>query len=177
MQQYFADCIAKQALLHPTTLPFLFTSSADGQQTFKSTSQEATPHPTPPRLASSNRASWSHPPGSDHRSATGRRRIQVSFQPLLLVAPLLALYSVASHCNHQWDSGHVHHCQSYNPACPRFFLTTSLARTTSFHFQDASHHLLVFAAPHRQVSLAIHFPHSCSLEWVEPHLQQITRDE
>ncbi|KAF1897651.1 hypothetical protein Lal_00032408, partial [Lupinus albus] len=38
----------KQALLHPITLPFIFTSNADGQQTFKSTSQEATPQPTPP---------------------------------------------------------------------------------------------------------------------------------
>lgn len=48
VQQYLADCMAKQALLQPTTLPFFFTSKADGQQMFKSTSQEARPHPIPP---------------------------------------------------------------------------------------------------------------------------------
>jgi hypothetical protein len=48
VQQYLADCIAKQALLQTTTFPFLLTSSADGQQTFKSTSQEAIPQPIPP---------------------------------------------------------------------------------------------------------------------------------
>jgi hypothetical protein len=48
VQQYLADCIAKQALLQPTTFPFLLTSSADGQQTCKSTSQEAIPQPIPP---------------------------------------------------------------------------------------------------------------------------------
>jgi hypothetical protein len=50
VQQYLADCIAKQALLQTTTFPFLLTSSADGQQTFKSTSQEAIPQPIPPPI-------------------------------------------------------------------------------------------------------------------------------
>ena len=48
VQQYLADCIAKQALLQPTTLLPLLTSSVEGQQMFTSTSQDATPHPTPP---------------------------------------------------------------------------------------------------------------------------------
>lgn len=48
VQQYLADCIAKQALLQPTTFPPLLTSNAEGQHTFKSTSQDATPHPIPP---------------------------------------------------------------------------------------------------------------------------------
>ncbi|KAG9147887.1 hypothetical protein Leryth_003485 [Lithospermum erythrorhizon] len=48
VQQDLADCIAKQALLQPTTLSPLLTSSADGQQTLRSTSHEATPQPTPP---------------------------------------------------------------------------------------------------------------------------------
>ncbi|PIA60415.1 hypothetical protein AQUCO_00300130v1 [Aquilegia coerulea] len=50
VQQYLADCMAKQALLHPTTFPPFFTSNAEGQQMFKSISHPAIPHPTPPPI-------------------------------------------------------------------------------------------------------------------------------
>ncbi|KAL0555586.1 hypothetical protein IC582_009536 [Cucumis melo] len=42
--------MAKQALLHPTTFPFFFTSNLDGQKMFTSISQDAMPQPIPPPI-------------------------------------------------------------------------------------------------------------------------------
>lgn len=48
VQQYFADCIAKHALLQPITFPPILTSKADGQHMLRSTWHSAIPHPIPP---------------------------------------------------------------------------------------------------------------------------------